>query len=419
MSTSLSPEVFDCDDIRPVSDNPRQSCGSPDKSGRMPALDALRGLAAVLVVFHHFYLTLPSPWLEIAHAWLDWPGLRLIIIGRPAVILFFVLSGFVLTRSLQREAELSPVKFVMRRCLRIYPPFLAAITLSGLLFALIAPVRPSMLSAWFECAMDRRAGCRDSRAPRVFASGWQRHHARPPNLKSLVHEFRFSLVLPFIFMAVGRWGLRNVILSGGVASIAGFLAATRDSVDPSQHYGGFLFVGGTPVGSIALTLYFSIYFLAGMAVAMHFEACRRALAALPAWLFACAFVASLMLLSEWNELAAANGAVGAILIAAVWPFARRSLAMWPLPWLGRISYSLYLVHLPVLLAVGHVVSGRAPIVVILVLAFVAALGLAQLLCAWVERPAILLARRLPAALVLFRVKTRRRKVFFCSTIGRK
>ena len=70
-------------------------------------------------------------------------------------------------------------------------------------------------------------------------------------------------------MAVRRWGLRNVVLSGGVASIAGFFAATQDAIDPSQHYGGFLFVGGTPVGSIALTVYFSIYFLTGMAVAMH------------------------------------------------------------------------------------------------------------------------------------------------------
>ena len=417
MSTSLSPEVFDVDDIRPVSDPPRQSCGSVDKSGRLPALDALRGLAAVMVVFHHFYLTLPSPWLGIAHGWLDWPGLRPIIIGRPAVILFFVLSGFVLTRSLQREAELSLVKFVMRRCLRIYPPFLAAIALSGLLFALIAPVRPSTLSAWFNAQW---IGAPDAAvlARHAFSQAVGRDTTLDHPIWSLVHEFRFSLVLPFIFMAVGRWGLRNVVLSGGVASIAGFFAATQDAIDPSQHYGGFLFVGGTPVGSIALTIYFSIYFITGMAVAMHFEACRRALAAVPAWLFACACVASLMLLSEWNELAAASGAVGAILIAAVWSSAHRSLAMRPLQWLGRISYSLYLVHLPVLLAVGHVLSGRAPILVIFVFAFVAALGLAQLLCAWVERPAILLAGRLPAALLPRRVKTRLPEVFHDATMGR-
>ncbi len=417
MPTSLSPEIFDCDDIRPVSGNPRQNCGALIESGRMPALDALRGLAAVLVVFHHFYLTLPAPWLEIAHGWLDWPGLRPIIIGRPAVILFFVLSGFVLTRSLQREAELFPVKFVMRRCLRIYPPFLAAIALSGLLFALIAPVRPSMLSAWFNAQW---IGAPDAAilARHAFAQAVGRDTTLDHPIWSLVHEFRFSLVLPFVFMAIRRWGLRNVLLSGGVASIAGFFAATQDAIDPSQHYGGFLFVGGTPVGSVALTIYFSIYFLAGMAVAMRFESCRRALVALPAWLFACACVASLMLLSEWNELAAAIGAVGAILIAAVWPFAHRWLAIWPLQWLGRISYSLYLVHLPVLLAVGHVLSGRAPIVVILVFAFIAALGLAQLFWAWVERPAILLAGRLPAALVTRRVKTQRQKVLSCSTIGR-
>ena len=51
------------------------------------------------------------------------------------------------------------------------------------------------------------------------------------------------------------------------------------------------------------------------------------------------------------------------------------------------------------------------IVVIFVVAFVAALGLAQSLCAWIERPAILLAGWLPAALLPRRVKTRRPEVF--------
>ena len=157
MSTSLSPEVFDWDDIRPVSDPPRQSCGSVDQSGRMPALDALRGLAAVMVVFHHFYLTLPSPWLEIAHGWLDWPGLRPIIIGRPAVILFFVLSGFVLTRSMQREAELSLVKFVMRRCLRIYPPFLARHRAFGPVVCIDRARATFHAFGVVQCAMDWRA----------------------------------------------------------------------------------------------------------------------------------------------------------------------------------------------------------------------------------------------------------------------
>jgi peptidoglycan/LPS O-acetylase OafA/YrhL len=133
-----------------------------------------------------------------------------------------------------------------------------------------------------------------------------------------------------------------------------------------------------------------------MALAMKFDECRRAVAALPQWLLASACVACVTLLSDWNEWAAGLGALGAVLIAAASPLAHRALAIAPLAWLGRISYSLYLVHLPALLAIGHILSGRAPVGAILVAAFTAALVLAQAVRACVEGPSIFLSTQLPA-----------------------
>ena len=69
---------------------------------RFRSLDSLRGLAALAVVFHHCLLTLPASAFcrgEIAW-WFAVTPLRLLIDGPGAVLLFFVLSGFVLAASI-------------------------------------------------------------------------------------------------------------------------------------------------------------------------------------------------------------------------------------------------------------------------------------------------------------------------------
>lgn len=79
----------------------------------IPALDGLRGVAVLLVVFFHFGLDLgyyPLP-------------------GNLGVLVFFVLSGFLITWLLLRENEkagtISLKQFYIRRTLRIFPAFYA------------------------------------------------------------------------------------------------------------------------------------------------------------------------------------------------------------------------------------------------------------------------------------------------------
>jgi peptidoglycan/LPS O-acetylase OafA/YrhL len=62
--------------------------------------------------------------------------------------------------------------------------------------------------------------------------------------------------------------------------------------------------------------------------------------------------------------------------------------------LGRISYSLYLVHGVVLLALVHVLYGEIPLVALLVAVWAVSVGLATLGEIYVERPSIALGRRL-------------------------
>jgi peptidoglycan/LPS O-acetylase OafA/YrhL len=103
-------------------------------SARNHALDGLRGLAAVAVIFYHSILHLnlglvPTTLADPLQNAPDLPSAAVKILlvlcnGHLAVIIFFVLSGFVLKKSLKRQDDpftFILIKFAIRRAFRIYP----------------------------------------------------------------------------------------------------------------------------------------------------------------------------------------------------------------------------------------------------------------------------------------------------------
>jgi len=106
----------------------------------IPALDGLRGVAVLMVMMHHMFLTdvFDTP------AWID----RIVHTGWMGVDLFFVLSGFLITGILLNAKE-TPNRFTnfyMRRVLRIFPLYYGtlALILFGLPFAVSClPSSPS------------------------------------------------------------------------------------------------------------------------------------------------------------------------------------------------------------------------------------------------------------------------------------
>ena len=109
-------------------------------SGRIDSLNSLRGLAALIVLLHHCYYMLDgSKTGELSIVRLS--PLRLFIAGHAAVIVFFLLSGFVLALPYRSEQP-NALCFIIRRACRIYIPFASAIFLSAAVVIMIPGVYP-------------------------------------------------------------------------------------------------------------------------------------------------------------------------------------------------------------------------------------------------------------------------------------
>jgi peptidoglycan/LPS O-acetylase OafA/YrhL len=102
------------------------------KQGFIPRLEALRGIAALTVVGYHVNNQLSA---GAANGWLDALAGRVIgacANGTGAVVTFFVLSGFVLARSLQHNSD--PVRFLRNRVFRLFPAAAATVALLTVLY---------------------------------------------------------------------------------------------------------------------------------------------------------------------------------------------------------------------------------------------------------------------------------------------
>ncbi len=105
-------------------------------------IQILRGVAITMVLICH--LSFSSTLLSVVPIWVTNPFYA-------GVELFFVISGFVVTRSLIR-GNYEPVSFLIRRAFRLYPPILAFLAVSGLINAIIRISGQPPFAVDFFCA---------------------------------------------------------------------------------------------------------------------------------------------------------------------------------------------------------------------------------------------------------------------------
>ena len=155
----------------------------------------MRGIAALIVVVHHSSFA-------VFNKGLFHYAFEAFFNAHAAVLIFFVLSGYVLTRGMigSRISPATISRFYVARLFRIYPAlwvasgFLSLYYLSGL-----AAVEAMSLSQWFQGVAD--------------ADPWRRDYLLTPmgfsnklltSLWTITIELQASLVMPLIALAVRR-----------------------------------------------------------------------------------------------------------------------------------------------------------------------------------------------------------------------
>lgn len=111
-----------------------------EHNGRVTSLDGLRGVAALAVVGYHYTTDFAEKYAPS-----EWIGLDLEY-GRFGVVLFFIISGFVITMTLERTR--SGGDYVVARFARLYPAYWTAVLTTFAVVSLLG------LPGWKRSASD-------------------------------------------------------------------------------------------------------------------------------------------------------------------------------------------------------------------------------------------------------------------------
>jgi peptidoglycan/LPS O-acetylase OafA/YrhL len=369
-----------------------------DRPATMPRyfeLDSLRGLAALVVLVNHLEMAWSDAYPAGSGIGVSLVNLTLPF-GPEAVILFFVLSGFVLSLPAVEGRPQSYFTFVTRRVFRIYLPYLVALTVS-VAASLCLHDHPAgdnwVLSFWSGPVQWRAVG------QHVMFLGVYDTNVFDPPIWSLIHEMRISLFFPLLCSIVLR--LKNK----WAFALAIFLTALVSWLEKK-------YPDGTMI-PVALTLHYTTMFILGIClarertrIALWFSRISRpvrisfGIASLLLLAFAWpGFIPLAMrifhlhftLFAQWLT---ALGAGGLIVICLNSPSCKRILHWTPIRFLGQISYSLYLMHFIVLLCCVDLLFGRISLSMILCVAFVLSIAVSWCSYRWIELPSMNLGRGL-------------------------
>ncbi|WP_433610856.1 acyltransferase family protein [Dactylosporangium sp. CA-139114] len=407
----------------------RQGAGEQvDRHARLDWLDALRGVAVLLVVYEHATDNILRAVRVHLDSWFN-PG-------QAGVFLFFVISGYIVPASLERRGDLRA--FWTGRVFRLYPMMLAG--MGATLIMLVTGVVSAQ-------SLGVKHGLAAAIASTVMLQDILGLPSVPAVLWSLSYEMIFYLLVSALFVVrwhrfSAAWAVAWAGLAAGLGGL--FPLVTLPSLGLGPRRAAVLVVLATVLGVGALVsrrpalVGAGAVVLTGLAAALLVTSGRFPgwfLLSIPALMFAgTALYRAEQGQFSWRVTAPAIGVVFACVMASAW-WALSDLSAASLrstrPWIGTltlvavlfvigmglrrrrvprvlvrlgvISYSVYVVHYVVILWMGPVMQRHLHepvfVQVLWALGFLAlSLGISELTHRLVERPAQRLGRRVAQAL---------------------
>ena len=356
--------------------------------GRFLFLDGLRGIAALAVAWFHFYRW--TPLYPTLHAVLPAPVGVALGQGYLGVDIFFVLSGFVISYSI-RNATITPGfvgRFALRRSLRLDPPYWVTIALALALAALAQLFLPGAppLPSW-----------RVVVAHLFYLQGILGYHNIVSVFWTLCLEVQFYLLLVLLV------GVAQRLVRGAKS---GASRGWRYALLFAPLYVASL--ASLPAGFWTDRWFIGFWYAFFFGAVTYWTLAGRL--QLRWWLLAAAGVLGLCLTFPDPQAPAALVTATLILIAGRTGKLYRWLSARPLQFLGRISYSLYLLHFVggIVARLGTRMLGSSPATVLSLFAAATAVSImsAEVMHRLVEVPSMRLARsdRFPELLAGIRAR---------------
>ena len=286
-----------------------------ERTGRFSSLDVFRGIAALSVTLFHCVNSHPA-----VH---DSAIGRVLLFGWTGVFLFFPVSGYCISAALHRAENASVMRFVRRRWRRIYPPYWASVALTVAIALAALPFNRGtaadlMLPPWGWLSV--------LTLTQVFT---RFANALSPVYWTLGYEEQFYLVMALALLLSRA---RRAAMLTIVTAVAGLYALL-----PQVHVAGLF-----------LNYWVSFALGCGAYMWLH-ERDKR-------WMAAIMFAIGVVLAVRLADVPLVVSLVGTLAMLALAPIDRRVAthpAIRPLIALGAISYSLYLIHVPI---AGRVVN---------------------------------------------------------------
>ncbi len=190
---------------------------------RLDYLDGLRGLAALYVVIYH-----ASNWIDVPLPGKLGLAQKLLTYGHFAVAVFIILSGYCLmlpvVRSADRQLRGGFKEYIRRRARRILPPYYATLLLSLLFITVVPAMNMSSNDYWGGSDGALPALTKDAILSHLLlvhnlSSAW--HFKIDPPLWSVATEWQIYFCFPLVLLPVWkRAGLLASVLVGMVLGLA-------------------------------------------------------------------------------------------------------------------------------------------------------------------------------------------------------
>jgi len=311
-------------------------------TGRIEALDGIRGVAILLVMLHHYAQTLTPVTLidrlVMGTARTGWVG----------VDLFFVLSGFLITGILYdtRHARNYFQSFYARRFLRIFPAYYAALAGFFVVLPLVGSDALGSTAAnwpWFWAYASNYLTIKSGFPSRYVQHFWslaieEQFYLVWPFMVVLVYRRR-SLILLSAAVIVAAAALRGVLYRHGLGTMANYVnTLTRADALAMGAIVALLVRNPIDAGRLKRYAVWIALVAAPFGVLVVTQGSGR-----PAWM-------------RWGlpqqilgySIVAATFAATLALCVTSSPrsFLNRFFGRSPLRFMGRYSYGIYLIHLP-------------------------------------------------------------------------